>query len=230
MMDRPAGLDEVLASGWTLAADGKSISRQFKFADFSEAFGFISGIFFLGYFLFEVPSNVALNKYGARVWIARILVSWGLLAALTAFAQNATQLYILRFLLGVAEAGFFPGIIVYLTYWFPPATRARANALFMVGQPIAIAFGSLLSGYILRMDGVLGLAGWRWLFILEGVPSIVLGAETAQFDVIASPEWFGSGWQSFHQVIFRSGFGHALHEISPRDFDVIALDNVTVER
>ena len=141
----------------------------------SEAFGFISGIFFVGYFLFEVPSNVMLNKYGARVWIARILISWGLLAALSAFVQNATQLYILRFLLGVAEAGFFPGIIVYLTYWFRSKELATTVALFTAAIPVSYIIGAPLSTLIMDHVNWLGWSGWRWMLFLEGIPAVIFG-------------------------------------------------------
>jgi ACS family tartrate transporter-like MFS transporter len=141
----------------------------------SEAFGFISGIFFIGYFLFEVPSNVMLNKYGARVWIARILISWGLLAALSAFVQNATQLYILRFLLGVAEAGFFPGIIVYLTYWFRSKELATTVALFTAAIPVSYIIGAPLSTLIMDHVHGFGWSGWRWMLFLEGVPAVIFG-------------------------------------------------------
>ena len=141
----------------------------------SEAFGFISGIFFIGYFLFEVPSNVMLNKYGARVWIARILVSWGLLATLSAFVQNSTQLYILRFLLGVAEAGFFPGIIVYLTYWFRAKELATTVALFTAAIPVSYIIGAPLSTWIMDQIHWLNWSGWRWMLFLEGVPAVIFG-------------------------------------------------------
>lgn len=141
----------------------------------SEAFGFISGIFFLGYFLFEVPSNVMLGKYGARVWIARILVTWGLLAAGTAFAQNATQLYVLRFLLGVAEAGFFPGIIVYLTYWFRSKELATTVALFTAAIPVSYIIGAPLSTLIMDHVNWFGWSGWRWMLFLEGIPAVIFG-------------------------------------------------------
>jgi ACS family tartrate transporter-like MFS transporter len=141
----------------------------------SEAFGFISGIFFIGYFLFEVPSNVMLNKYGARVWIARILISWGVLAALSAFVQNATQLYILRFLLGVAEAGFFPGIIVYLTYWFRSKELATTVALFTAAIPVSYIIGAPLSTLIMDNIHWFGWSGWRWMLFLEGIPAVIFG-------------------------------------------------------
>ncbi|WP_425930148.1 MFS transporter [Pseudomonas sp. NyZ201] len=141
----------------------------------SEAFGFISGIFFIGYFLFEVPSNVMLNKYGARVWIARILVTWGLIAAGTAFAQTANQLYVLRFLLGVAEAGFFPGIIVYLTYWFRSRELATTVALFTAAIPVSYIIGAPLSTWIMDNVKWFDWSGWRWMLFLEGIPAVLLG-------------------------------------------------------
>ncbi|MBA1243352.1 MFS transporter [Pseudomonas japonica] len=141
----------------------------------SEAFGFISGIFFIGYFLFEVPSNVLLNKFGARVWIARILVTWGVIAALTAFAQTANQLYVLRFFLGVAEAGFFPGIIVYLTFWFRSRELATTVALFTAAIPVSYIIGAPLSTWIMDNVGWLNWSGWRWMLFLEGIPAVILG-------------------------------------------------------
>ncbi|MCV4275892.1 MFS transporter [Pseudomonas capsici] len=141
----------------------------------SEAFGFISGIFFIGYFLFEVPSNVMLNKFGARVWIARILVTWGFIAALTAFAQNANQLYVLRFLLGVAEAGFFPGIIVYLTFWFRSKELATTVALFTAAIPVSYIIGAPLSTWIMDNVTWFNWSGWRWMLFLEGIPAVFLG-------------------------------------------------------
>ncbi len=141
----------------------------------AEAFGFISGIFFIGYFLFEVPSNVLLNRYGARVWIARILVTWGLIAAATAFAQTATHLYVLRFLLGVAEAGFFPGIIVYLTYWFRSKELATTVALFTAAIPVSYIIGAPLSTWIMDNVHWFGWSGWRWMLFLEGIPAVFLG-------------------------------------------------------
>ncbi|HKS14344.1 MAG TPA: MFS transporter [Pseudomonas sp.] len=141
----------------------------------SEAFGFISGIFFIGYFLFEVPSNIMLNKFGARVWIARILVTWGLIAAMTAFAQTASQLYVLRFFLGVAEAGFFPGVIVYLTFWFRSRELATTVALFTAAIPVSYIIGAPLSTWIMDNIAWLDWSGWRWMLFLEGVPAVFLG-------------------------------------------------------
>jgi MFS family permease len=143
------------------------------------AFGFASGIFFVGYLILEVPSNLALHKFGARRWIARIMVSWGVVATAIAFVPNPTVLIILRFLLGVAEAGFFPGIILYLTYWFPAAHRARMVAWFMVAIPISSAIGATVSSLLIRHgEGVLGLDGWRFMFLVEGIPAILLAVVT----------------------------------------------------
>ncbi len=140
-----------------------------------EVYGFGAGIFFLGYILFEVPSNLALYRFGARLWIARIMISWGIVATAMAFIAGETSFYVLRFLLGVAEAGFFPGIILYLTFWFPRAERARIVSLFMTAVPIATVIGGPLSGALLELHGLAGIAGWRWLFLIEGLPAILLG-------------------------------------------------------
>lgn len=134
-----------------------------------------SSLFFVGYFIFEVPSNLAMQKIGAKIWISRIMVSWGIISVCTAFVSSAEMLYVLRFLLGAAEAGFFPGVILYLTYWIPGKYRARVIATFMVAIPAANFIGSPISGAILSLDGWLGLRGWHWLFILEGFPAIFLG-------------------------------------------------------
>lgn len=141
----------------------------------SSAFGFGAGIFFWGYFLFEVPSNIALNKVGARVWIARIMLTWGVVSAGMAFVQGETSFYVMRFLLGAAEAGFFPGIILYLSYWFPASRRARVIAFFMAAAPISTAIGSPISAALLQLHGVWGVEGWKWLFVLEAMPAIVFG-------------------------------------------------------
>jgi MFS transporter, ACS family, tartrate transporter len=139
------------------------------------AFGLGAGLFFVSYFLFEIPSNLILHRVGARTWIARIMISWGAVAMATAAARGAASFYLLRFLLGVAEAGFFPGIIFYLTLWFPAREQARAIALFMTASALAGVIGGPLSGMLLAMDGRLGLSGWQWLFVLEGLPSVILG-------------------------------------------------------
>lgn len=138
-------------------------------------YGFGAGIFFWGYFLFEVPSNIILHKVGARIWIARVMITWGIVSAAMAFVQGPTSFYVLRFLLGVAEAGFFPGIILYLSYWFPARQRAAVTALFMAAAPLSTVLGSPVSGALLEMDGMLGFKGWQWLFVLEAFPAVLLG-------------------------------------------------------
>src|SRR5215468_1072648 len=141
-------------------------------------FGFAVGLFYWGYFIFEVPSNVILEKIGARIWIARIMVTWGLLAAATAFVKDSTSFGIVRFLLGVAEAGFFPGIILYFTYWFPSSHHARIVAGFLVGLPVAVALGSPISTGLLGLDGLFNLRGWQVMYIAEALPTVVLGVLT----------------------------------------------------
>ncbi|KJV04821.1 MFS transporter [Rhodococcus sp. PML026] len=142
-------------------------------------FGLASGLFFIGYLLFEVPSNLALHKFGARRWIARIMVSWGIVAAAMAFVPTAGWLYGLRIVLGIAEAGFFPGVLLYMTMWFPRAYRVRLMGLFMLALPVSSALGAPLSSAIIQyMDGLFGLSGWRVMFLFEGLPAIVLGVIT----------------------------------------------------
>lgn len=138
-------------------------------------FGFGAGIFFWGYFLFEVPSNIILDKVGARLWIARVMITWGMISAAMAFVWDSTSFYVLRFLLGAAEAGFFPGIILYLSYWFPAHRRAAITSLFMAAVPISVVFGSPLSSALLELNGIGGFHGWQWMFILEAVPAVILG-------------------------------------------------------
>lgn len=156
------------------------------------AYGIGAGIFFIGYFLFEVPSNLILHRTGARVWIARIMITWGILSAATMLVRTPAQFYIIRFLLGVAEAGFFPGMIFYLTQWFPAARRARIIALFMTAVAVSGVIGGPLSGWILNtMAGVNGWAGWQWLFLLEGIPSVLMGVAVFFYldDSIESARW-----------------------------------------
>ncbi|MDF2067735.1 MFS transporter [Bacillus sp. Cr_A10] len=141
----------------------------------AEVFGLLSGIFFIGYFFFEVPSNMIMHKIGAKVWIARIMFSWGIIVVLTGFAQTTTHLYILRFLLGVAEAGFFPGIILYLTYWFRARERGKATAVLLLALPVGGLIGAPVSTWILDNISWLSMSGWRWMFILEGIPAVILG-------------------------------------------------------
>lgn len=142
---------------------------------FSSVYGFGAGLFFLGYFLFEVPSNLVLQRVGARLWIARIMVFWGFVSMSFMFINGPTMFYVMRFLLGAAEAGFFPGVILYLTYWYPKAERARTVAMFAMGGILAGVVGSPISGALLGLDGMGGLAGWKWLFLLEGLPAVLMG-------------------------------------------------------
>ena len=142
-------------------------------------FGLASGLFFIGYLLFEVPSNLALHRFGARRWIARIMLTWGIIAAAMAFVPNAGSLYTLRMLLGIAEAGFFPGVLLYLTLWFPRAYRVRLMGLFLLALPVSSALGAPLSSAIIQYwDGLFGLSGWRVMFLLEGIPAVVLAVVT----------------------------------------------------
>src|SRR5438132_4640435 len=141
----------------------------------SAAFGFGSGVFFLGYCLFEVPSNLVLHRVGARRWIARIMMSWGVISVAMMFVRTTLAFYVLRFLLGAAEAGFFPGMLYYLSLWYPEAQRARAIAAFMTAVPVSGVIGGPLSGALLSLNGIYELAGWQWLFLVEGLPAIFLG-------------------------------------------------------
>jgi ACS family tartrate transporter-like MFS transporter len=144
-------------------------------------FGLGAGIFFIGYFIFEIPSNLIMQRVGARVWIARILVTWGVISSAMMFVNGSVTFYFLRFLLGLAEAGFFPGMILYLTCWFPAEARGRAVARFMTATAMAGVVGGPVSGLLLRMDGIGGLAGWQWLFLMEGLPAVALGFVTLAY-------------------------------------------------
>jgi len=157
-------------------------------------FSWGAGIFFIGYFLFEVPSNLALEKFGASRWIARIMITWGIISALMAVVSGVWSFYGVRFLLGVAEAGFFPGIILYLTYWYPAQYRARFLAAFAVAVPVSTVIGAPVSGLLLGLDGAMGLQGWQWLFIIEGVPSVLLGIVTWFYltDRPAKADWLSA--------------------------------------
>src|SRR5579859_989338 len=154
---------------------GLSMKRDLESAGLTpEKFGLGLGLFFIGYLLLEIPSNLILEKVGARRWIARIMLTWGLVAMAMALVRGPLSFYAMRILLGVAEAGFFPGVILYLTYWYPPSRRARAVATFMTATAVSLVGGALISALILRLDGRRNLHGWQWLFILEGFPSVLL--------------------------------------------------------
>lgn len=139
------------------------------------AFGLATSIFYIGYVLCEIPSNIAMERFGAKLWIPRIMITWGLASAATIFAVGPYSLYLNRFIVGAAEAGATPGILLFLTYFFPPSRRGRANTTFLMAMPVTAAFGSSLSGLILEMGGYMGLSGWQWLFILEGLPAVFIG-------------------------------------------------------
>ena len=150
-------------------------------------YGFGAGVFFIGYALFEIPSNLILARVGARLWIARIMITWGVLSVAMMYVSDATSFYVLRFLLGVAEAGFLPGIIYYLGHWFPAADRARAVSWFMLAIPLSTVVGGPLAGVLLELNGWYGLTGWQWLFLVEGVPAVVLGFVVLRY-LTDSPE------------------------------------------
>ncbi|PYE20580.1 D-galactonate transporter [Paraburkholderia silvatlantica] len=160
---------------------------------FSETvFGLGAGVFFVGYFLFELPSNILMHRLGARIWIARIMITWGLLSAVFVFVRTPLQFYALRFLLGLAEAGFYPGVILYLTYWFPSHRRAKIIAVFMSAIPVSGIFGNPLSGWIMQtFDSRHGFAGWQWMFMIEAVPAIAIGIATILYldNGIAGAKW-----------------------------------------
>jgi ACS family tartrate transporter-like MFS transporter len=157
----------------------RDLQRDLHLSDW--AYGFGGGLFFFGYFLFEIPSNLLLQRMGARVWIARIMIVWGFVSMATIFVHDEWSFYASRVLLGLAEAGFFPGVILYLTFWIPAAYRARAGALFMMAIPISVLIGSPISEALLQLNGLGGLKGWQWLFLGEGLPAVVLGVMTLWF-------------------------------------------------
>jgi len=183
-------------------------------------YGFGAGIFFIGYALFEVPSNLLLARIGARVWIARIMITWGLIAAAMMFVRGPVSFYALRFLLGVAEAGFFPGIIFYLSEWFPADVRARSVARFVTAIPVSGIIGGPVSGALLGLRGTLGLTGWQWLFVLEGLPAVVLGI-IVLFYLTDRPEL--AGWLPTDQRewLIRRLKAERDQQLAHHDFSVI---------
>src|SRR4051812_12793282 len=177
-----------------------TMNAELKFSP--TVFSWGAGIFFIGYFIFEVPSNLALEKFGASRWIARIMVTWGIISACMALVSGIWSFYGLRFLLGVAEAGFFPGIILYLTYWYPAEYRARFLAAFAIAVPVSTVIGAPISGLLLGLDGAMGLKGWQWLFIIEGIPSVLLGIVT-WFYLTDKPE--KANWLTSEQKAWLAG-------------------------
>ncbi|MBR1222799.1 MFS transporter [Bradyrhizobium sp. U87765 SZCCT0131] len=182
----------------------------------SAVFGFGAGIFFWGYFLFEVPSNILLDKVGARIWIARVMITWGLVSGAMAFVWSPASFYALRFLLGAAEAGFFPGIILYLSYWFPARRRAAVTSLFMAAAPLSVVLGSPVSSALLEMHGLGGLRGWQWLFIIEALPAVLLGFVVLAFmtDRPEKAHWLGDderAWLVHAMAAERAGAVGASH-------------------
>ncbi|SEH88267.1 MFS transporter [Tardiphaga sp. OK245] len=189
-------------------------------------YGLGAGVFFVGYVLFEVPSNVLLHKLGARIWIARIMLTWGLLSGAMAFITGPTSFYIVRFLLGVAEAGFFPGMILYLTYWFPASTRVKVTGLFMVAIPLSATIGAPISSALLGLDWLGGMKGWQWMFILEAAPAIILGfvvffyltdrPERAEWLTAEQRGWLAAEMEAERRAIAAQAtphtLGHALRD------------------
>jgi len=197
------------------------------------AFGLGGGLFFVGYFLFEVPSNLILHRVGARIWIARVMVTWGLISAASAFATGPNSFYVLRFLLGVAEAGFFPGIILYLSLWFPTRQRAVAAAWFMAAAPISVALGSPLSGAIMQLPPMFGLSDWQMLYIIEAAPAVILGLVVLKYmtDKPEQAHWLADDERNWLVARLKSeaeakkgGHGHTASAWSAlKDLRVLAL-------
>eukprot|EP00456_Euglypha_rotunda_P028002 TRINITY_DN2229_c0_g1_i22.p1 TRINITY_DN2229_c0_g1~~TRINITY_DN2229_c0_g1_i22.p1 ORF type:complete len:442 (-),score=104.50 TRINITY_DN2229_c0_g1_i22:83-1408(-) len=181
------------------------------------AYGFGAGIFFVGYLMFEVPSNLILLKVGARRWIARIMVTWGLISAAMMFVKGPTSFYVLRFLLGVAEAGFIPAILLYLTYWFPNHRRSKVTALFLTGIPMSGVIGGPVSGWIMNhFNGAHGMAGWQWLFLLEGLPTVLVGVIAFFFldDKVSDAKWLNSSQRAqIQRDLAAEQQGQHLHSI-----------------
>jgi D-galactonate transporter len=174
------------------------MSQDLGFSD--TVYGLGAGIFFIAYFIVEIPSNLMLHKVGARLWMARIMITWGIISSLMMFVKTPMHFYIMRFLLGLAEAGFYPGVILYLTYWFPSHRRGKMMALFAAGAPLSGLIGGPISGGIMHFfQGTHGLAGWQWLFLIEGIPSIIVGIVTIFFltDGIKSAKWLNAEEKAF---------------------------------
>jgi D-galactonate transporter len=220
-----AYLDRVNVSYAALQMKG-----ELSFTD--EVLGFGAGIFFWGYFLLEIPGSILVEKWSARKWIARIMISWGVVAILTGFVHTKNEFYLLRFLLGLGEAGFFPGVIVYLSHWFTYRDRAKVVAMFMAAQPIANMFGSPLSGLLLGLKWF-GWSGWRWLFIIEGLPAVVFGVITifyltdrphqAKWLPADEREWLTAQLEQEQQAKHAAGLQRILQAFRNRDVILLAL-------
>jgi ACS family tartrate transporter-like MFS transporter len=207
------------------------MNRDLQFS--AAAYGFGSGVFFIGYFFFEVPSNLIMARIGARRWIARIMITWGLIASAMMFVRTPMQFYALRFALGLAEAGFFPGIIYYLSQWFPAAQRARAIARFMIAVPLAAVIGNPLGVALLELDGSLGLRGWQWLYLVEGIPSVFLGLAVLALltDRIEDARWLSADQRAWLADRLRrdddnSGAPHGLPPLAVLKLPVVWMFSV----
>ena len=198
-------------------------------------FGWAAGLFFFGYFIFEIPSNLLMQRFGARIWIARIMITWGLISVGTAFATGPVSFSIMRFLLGLAEAGFTPGVYLYFTYWFPGKWRAKATATFLLGIPTANIFGSPLSGWLLDMHGILGLKNWQFLLVAEAIPAVLLGIAClfVMVDTPAKARWLSEqekAWLqnklSSEQASISATHGNTLRDAltNPKVFVLAAIN------
>ena len=182
------------------------------------AYGLGAGIFFLGYALLEVPSNAGMYRFGARKWLARILITWGIFATAMCLVNGETTYYIIRFLLGAAEAGFFPAILFYLTLWFPAAQRVTVLGIFILAQPVSNALGAPVSGLLLQMDGIMGLQGWQWLYIIEGIPAILLGLLTPilMTDRPRDAKWLNTDEREWLATTMEQGTGRQVQHRQPQ--------------
>ncbi|MEY4614754.1 MAG: hypothetical protein RL179_2727 [Planctomycetota bacterium] len=205
----------------------KNLKDDLNFSD--SVYGLGAGIFFLGYALFEIPSNVIMEKVGARRWIARIMITWGIISGAMAFVNSPFTFYILRFFLGVAEAGFFPGIILYLTYWFPPSQRGKSISRFMTAIPLSGLIGAPISGMLLDMDGIASLHGWQWLFILEALPSVLMGLYIFFFlpDKPANAYWLNE-FEKKHLSNALTEEELQIHSTTPKLNPLLAISSLKV--
>ncbi|BAO91265.1 MFS transporter [Caballeronia cordobensis] len=193
----------------------------------ASAFGFAAGVFFLGYLVFEVPSNMAIVRFGARRWIARIMISWGIVTCLLAATHSVPMLYTLRFLLGVAEAGFFPGVLFYLTFWYPRHLLGQAYLTLELSVPISLALGSVVTAALLLMDGVAGIAGWRWAFALEGIPAVLMGILVLFIlpDGPREARWLTDEERDYLLAKTTSGHGHSKANLG--ELKAVVCDSLT---